>query len=258
VGILFWPFSGCNKDDHNSGPVPVIDYHLVHTYPHDTNSFTEGFLYHNDSLFESSGSPPFLPLARSVFGPVDLSDGQIRIRVELDKEEYFGEGITYLDGKFYQLTYKNRIGFIYDAVNYEQLGQFSFLSDQGWGLTTDGESLIMSDGSDQLIHIDPQTFLVWKVLSVTEKGSSISLLNELEYIQGYIFANIWQSNTIVKIDPSSGKVTGMIDLTQLTDEARSIYPGSRELNGIAWDPISGNLWITGKCWPVIFEIVLAE
>ncbi len=257
-GILFWSLTGCNKDDNKSGTVPVIEYHLVQTYPHDTNSYTEGFLYYNDSLFESSGSPPFLPLARSVFGPVDLSDGQIKVRVELDKEEYFGEGITYLDGKFYQLTYKNRIGFIYDAGSYEQIGQFSFLSDQGWGLTTDGESLIMSDGSDKLIYIDPQTFLVWKILSVTENESPKSLLNELEYIRGYIFANIWLSNTIVKIDPSSGKVTGMIDLTELTDEAKSTYPESSELNGIAWDPISGNIWITGKCWPGIYEIALAE
>ena len=262
LGILLISLTGCRKDKQEPEPddskIPVIDHSLISSYPHDTNSFTEGLLIYNDSLFESTGSLLSLPQSRSVFGPVDLATGLINVRVELDKEKYFGEGITYLDGKFYQLTYKNRIGFIYDAATYKNIGQFTFLSDEGWGLTTDGESLIMSDGSDKLVYIDPQTFLVWKILSVTEKGTAKSLLNELEFILGYIYANVWLSNAIVKIDPSSGKVTGRIDLTDLMDEASSIYPGSRELNGIAWDPISGNILITGKCWPKIYEIRLTD
>lgn len=252
--------AGCRNDaepepDDN---VAMIGYSVIRAFPHDTNTFTEGLLFYNDSLFESSGSPPFLPLARSVFGPVDLVTGQIQVRVELDKEKYFGEGIAYLEGKFYQLTYRNSIGFIYDAHGYDIIGQFTFLSDEGWGLTTDGESLIMSDGTHRLTYIDPETFLITKILNVTEKGVQRSLLNELEYINGYIFANAWLSNTIVRIDPSSGKVTGQIDLSELVDEASSIYPGSREMNGIAWDPASGNIFITGKCWPRIYEIDLAE
>ena len=252
--------TGCKNDEPtpDDGNIPLIAYTVIGAHPHDTNSFTEGLLYFSDSLFESTGCPPFLPAARSVFGPVDLATGRINVRVELDKEEYFGEGITYLEGKFYQLTYRNKIGFIYDAVTYEQVGQFSYLSDEGWGLTTDGESLIMSDGTERLTYIDPRTFIIKKILTVTEEGAARSLLNELEFIRGYIYANVWLSNTIVKIDPSGGNVTGRIDLSELEDEAGSIYPGSREMNGIAWDPVSGNIFITGKCWPKIYKITLAE
>ena len=259
--VICWMYvTGCKNDEPipDDGDIPGISYTVIRSYPHDTNSFTEGLLYFNDSLFESSGSPPFLPLARSVFGPVDLTNGQIRVRVELDKEKYFGEGITYLDGKFYQLTYRNRIGFIYDADTYIRIGQFSFLSDEGWGLTTDGESLIMSDGTERLTYIEPQTFIIKKILTVTEKGAARSLLNELEFIRGYIYANVWLSNTIVKIDPSSGKVTGRIDLNDLVTEAEVIYPGSMEMNGIAWDSASGHIFITGKCWPKIYEIALND
>ena len=176
--------------------------------------------------------------------------------MELDKEKYFGEEIAYLDGKFYQLTYRNGIGFVYNASTYAKIGQFQYLSEEGWGLTTDGESLIMSDGTDKLTYIDPQTFLVVKILYVTEKGSPKSLLNELEFIQGFIYANIWQSNYIVKIDPSNGKVTGWIVLAEFVNEAKNIYPGSGEMNGIAWDPASGNIIVTGKCWPRFYFIRL--
>lgn len=260
--ILLIALTGCKQDDQEApiddGTIPLIGHSILGSYPHDTNSFTEGLLFFNDSLFESTGSPSFLPQSRSVFGPVDLVTGRINVRVELDKEKYFGEGIAYLDGKFYQLTYRSRIGFIYDADTYDKIGQFSFLSDEGWGLTTDGESLIMSDGSDKLIFIDPQIFLIKKILSVTEKGSPKNLLNELEFIGGSIYANVWLTNTIVKIDTSSGKVTGRIELAGLMNEADSIYPGSQEMNGIAWDPVTGNIFITGKCWPKIYEISLMD
>ena len=262
MACCFWwlHLSGCKTDEQeptpDDGEIPLIGYSVIRSYPHDTNTFTEGLLCFRDSLFESSGSPSFLPLARSVFGPVDLATGQIQVRVELDKEKYFGEGIACLGDKFYQLTYRNRVGFIYNADSYIKLGQFSFLSDEGWGLTTDGESLIMSDGSHMLIYMDPETFLITKILNVTEKGVSRNLLNELEYIQGYIFANVWLSNTIVKIDPSSGKVTGRIDLTDLMNEALNIYAASMEMNGIAWDPATGNIFVTGKCWPRIYELAI--
>jgi glutamine cyclotransferase len=256
--ILLLICSGCKKDngDPDVEIIPVLGYSCSGSYPHDTASFTEGLLVSNDSLFESTGSPPGLPQSRSVFGPVDLTTGKINIRVELDKQKYFGEGIAFLDGKFYQLTYKNQIGFVYDASTYEKVGQFSFLSEEGWGLTTDGESLIMSDGTDKLSFLDPETFLLKKILSITEKGSPKSNLNELEYIQGYIYANVWLTNTIVKIDPFSGKVAGILDLTDLVNEAKNLYPGSGEMNGIAYDPDSDKILITGKFWPLIYEILL--
>jgi len=259
--ILFVAHTGCKQDDQNpdhDDQIPEINYIPVRSFPHDTLSFTEGLLLFNDSLFESTGSPVLMPGTRSVFGPVDLATGHISVRVELDKEIYFGEGIAYLDGKFYQLTYKNRIGFVYDAATYETIDQFSFLSDEGWGLTTDGESLIMSDGSDKLTYFDPQTFLVTKILYVTANESPKSLLNELEFIRGFIYANIWQSNHIVRIDPSNGKVSGWIDLAEYAIEAKEMNTGSMEMNGIAFDPVSGSIFITGKCWPKIYEIVLEE
>jgi glutamine cyclotransferase len=260
--ICWMYLAGCKSDDQgpasDDGNIPLIGYTVIRSYPHDTNSFTEGFLFYNDSLFESTGSPASLPWSRSVFGPVDLTTGMIRVRAELDKEQYFGEGIAYLEDKFYQLTYRNRIGFVYDAATYEKIGEFTFLSDEGWGLTTDGASLIMSDGTDRLTYIEPDHFLVTKILYVTENGSPKSLLNELEYTGGFIYANIWQTSMVVKIDAENGKVIGRIDLAGFLTEAKNIYPGSHEMNGIACDPGSGHLFITGKCWPKIYIIGLKK
>lgn len=256
--LLLTGLIGCKEDDPENVPTPLIPYSLVRSYPHDTLSFTEGLLFYNDSLFESTGSPSNMPFTRSVFGPVDLSTGIISVRVELDKQTYFGEGIACFEDKFYQLTYKNGIGFVYDAATYQKLGQFSFLSDEGWGLTTDGQSLIMSDGTDRLTYIDPNTFLITRLLPVTEKGAPKRYLNELEFIEGYIYANVWLSATIVKIDPSNGKVMAIIDLADLRNRADSIYAASWELNGIAYDPDSGRILVTGKLWPEIYEIELSD
>jgi glutaminyl-peptide cyclotransferase len=259
--IVIMACTSCDHDDQypiNEDNIPELDYILTRSYPHDTLSFTEGLLIFNDSLFESTGSPAALPWTRSVFGPVDPVTGRISARVELDKEQYFGEGIAYLDGKFYQLTYQSKIGFVYDASTYETTGQFSFLSDEGWGLTSDGASLIMSDGTDRLTYIEPDHFLVTRILYVTENGSPKSLLNELEYTGGFIYANVWQTSTVVKINAADGKVIGRIDLADFLTKVKNIYPGSLEMNGIACDPGSGHLFITGKCWPKIYEIALAE
>lgn len=252
--ILLW---GCHGDEPGD-PVALLQYNLTGSYPHDTLSFTEGLLIYHDTLFESTGSPYFLPRTRSVFGPVDLATGQISVKVELDKELYFGEGIACLHDKFYQLTYQNKTGFVYNAATYEMVGQFSYLSDEAWGLTTDSVSLIMSDGTDRLIYIDPNTFLVSRILYVTEKGAPKRYLNELEYIRGYIFANIWLSSTVAKIDPASGEVTALIGLSDLQDRADSLYAGSGEMNGIAYDPASDMIYLTGKLWPEIYRIKLVE
>jgi glutaminyl-peptide cyclotransferase len=255
--IVLISLTGCDCEDPDPDEsVPVIKYDLLGSYPHDTTSYTEGLIIYNDTIFESTGSPYFLPQTRSVFGPVDPSTGRIIIKVELDEQTYFGEGITYLQDKFYQLTYLNRIGFVYDAATYERIGQFSLLSDEAWGLTTDGKSLIMSDGTDKLTFIDPNTFLVTRILPVSEKGTPKSHLNELEFIEGYIFANIWLTGTIAKIDTSNGKVRALIDLVDLQNKAYSLYSASREMNGIAYDPVSGRIFVTGKLWPEIYEINL--
>ncbi len=234
--------------------VDALEYTVVNTLPHDTNSFTEGLVYYNQQLFESTGSPENIPSTRSVFGPVDPKSGKIIIKAELDKQQYFGEGIAFLNDKVYQLTYKNKIGFIYDAKSFQSLGRFSFSSEEGWGLTTDGTSLIMSDGSNILTYLDATTLKPVKTLNVRNAGYAEDYLNELEYINGFIYANVWTKNYIVKIDPSSGDIAAILDLSVLMDKAKKKYAASNVVNGIAYDPVSDKIVVTGKLWPDIYEI----
>ncbi len=256
---------GCNggKDKTNNNTTttyitPDIEYSYIKSYPHDTNSFTEGFLIHEGKLYESTGATQDLPQTRSLFGVVDLATGKIETKVEIDKVKYFGEGITFLNGKVYQLTYQTKIGFIYDATTFKKLGEFTFPSKEGWGLTTDGTNLIMSDGTDVLTYLNPNTLKVVKTISVTENGYVKYYVNELEFIKGYIYANLFTTNTIVKINPSDGKIVGKIDFTSLANEANTLYPGSLEMNGIAYDSLTDKIYITGKLWPKIYEIKLSK
>lgn len=256
---------GCNEKQKKTNnvapaekPTPAISYQYVASYPHDVTSFTEGFLFYNGKLFESTGATTELPQTRSLFGIVNLTTGKIDTKVEIDKVKYFGEGITILNGKIYQLTYRSKVGFVYDATTYKKLSEFTLPSDEGWGLTTDGTNLIMSDGTYELIYLDPATLQAIKRVPVTEKGTGIVNINELEYINGYIFANIWTTNTIIKINPSDGTVVGKLDLSSLSDDAKSINPGSLEMNGIAFNPTTGRVFITGKMWPKIYELQLGN
>jgi glutamine cyclotransferase len=233
---------------------PVIHWSRVGNYPHDTISFTEGFLFHNQQLFESTGSPDYLPQTHSLFGIVDFKTGKIEKKAELDKSRYFGEGISFIKGKIIQLTYRTQVAFIYDEKTYRNLGQFSYYSREGWGLTTNGKELIMSDGTNSLTFIDPDNYQTTKTILVSENNLAVDYLNELEYIKGYIYANVWMSNTIVKIDPESGEVLAKMDLSDLANEAKKLYPGSLEMNGIAYDSLSGKILVTGKMWPKIYEI----
>jgi glutamine cyclotransferase len=232
---------------------PIISYTLVNTYPHDINAFTEGFLFHEGRLFESTGAPENLPQTKSLFGIVDLKNGKIDTKVEIDKSIYFGEGISILNNKIYQLTYKNQTAFVYDAKTYKPLGKYSYQNREGWGLTNDGKNLIMSDGSNYLTYFD-QNFNVTKTLDVSENGYTVDYLNELEYINGFIYANIYQSHEIVKIDPSTGNVVGKLDLTSLFQTSKTKDINSLETNGIAYDSISDKILVTGKMWPSMYEI----
>lgn len=246
-----------NKSINNSSEsttVPLIAYKYIKSFPHDTTSFTEGLLIHNNKLYESTGSPKELPFTKSLFGVINLTTGKIDAEVVLDRTEFFGEGISFLNGKIYQLTYKKKVGFVYNATTFKRIGQFSFPSKEGWGLTTDGTNLIMSDGTYLLTYLDPETFQVVRTVSVTQNGNAKEHLNELEYIKGYIYANIWTTNTIVKINPKDGKVVGVIDLNDLSAEARYLYPHSLEMNGIAYDSITNKTYVTGKLWSKIYEI----
>lgn len=234
--------------------IPEIKFSVVSQYPHDVNSFTEGFLFHEGKLFESTGATDNLPQTRSLFGIVDMKTGKIDVKAELDRNVYFGEGIAFLNNKIFQLTYKNQIAFVYDDKTYKTIGKFNYTNREGWGLTTDGKSLIMSDGTSYLTYLNPESFAVEKVLDVAENDYVVENLNELEYIKGFIYANIWTTNTIVKIDPATGDVVGKLDLGSLSNESKIKSPGSLEMNGIAYDPATDKILVTGKMWPTIYEI----
>lgn len=238
----------------NEPEIAAINFSVVKEYPHDMTSFTEGFLFHNNKLFESTGASPGLPQTRSLFGIVDTATGKIDVKAELDKTIYFGEGMVILKGKVFQVTYKNQKGFIYDAKNFKNLGEFSYTNKEGWGLTTDGKSIIMSDGTSYLTYIDPDSFKVTRILEVAENDRIVENLNELEFIKGFIYANIWMTNTIVKIDPNNGDVVGKMDLSDLAYQSKTKNPNALEMNGIAYDSISNKIMVTGKLWPTIYEI----
>jgi glutaminyl-peptide cyclotransferase len=238
----------------HSGQIEAINYSVVKTFPHDRGAYTEGLLFHNNQLYESTGSPENYPETRSVFGIVDLNTGNIAVKGELDRNKYFGEGIVFLNDKLFQLTYQNQTGFIYDARTFNQISTFPFSNKEGWGLTTDGKYIIMSDGTSTLTWLDPESLKPVKSLNVTFNGSPALYINELEYINGYIYANIWTTSNIAKIDTESGKVTGIIDLSRLLEEARKENPMSEATNGIAYDKVKDRILVTGKFWPYFYQI----
>jgi glutaminyl-peptide cyclotransferase len=231
---------------------PTLEYSITATWPHDTSSFTEGFLIQNNQLFESTGSPNGSNF-KSVFGIVNVKTGKIDVKAELDKSTYFGEGIVILKNKIYQLTYQNQLGFIYDAKSYKKIGQFNYQNKEGWGMTTDGTYIIMSDGTENLTFMDADLKVV-KALTVTENGYAQQALNELEYINGYIYANVWMTAYIVKIDPNTGNIVAKINLAPMDYNIKNLYPKALEMNGIAFDAINDKIYVTGKAWPFIYEV----
>jgi glutaminyl-peptide cyclotransferase len=255
-------FCACGSDDDSDTDdrtpeavslTPTLGYTMGKVYPHDTTAFTEGLLMHEGALYESTGATSELPQTRSLFGEVDLKTGKITTKAELDRNRYFGEGIVFLNGKVYQLTYRTKVGFVYDAKNFKPLGQFTFPSAEGWGMTTDGRYLIMSDGTNTLTFLDPENYATVKQLKINDENGPVNNINELEYVKGEIYANIYTTNRIIRID-STGKVTGRLELDALANEARNRYYGSLQMNGIAYDPSTGSLLVTGKMWPYIFEV----
>lgn len=245
------------KDPVTTPPVvsiPSLSYTIKEKFPHDSLSFTEGLFFANGQLYESTGSPDDMPQLRSVFGPVDMKTGKIDKKVELDRAQFFGEGTVMLKDKIYQLTYKNQVGFVYDAKTYKQIARFSYSNKEGWGLTTDGTQLIMSDGTNVLTFLDPATLKPTKTLNVSNAGYAEDFLNELEYINGAIYANVWTKNYIVKIDPASGKVLATIDLSELFNDAKTKNQYADVMNGIAYDSISKKIYVTGKLWKNIYQV----
>jgi glutamine cyclotransferase len=247
------PPTGKRTGEKNN-TIQTISFKVIRTYPHDTGSFTEGFLFHDNQLYESTGSPEEFPETRSVFGKVDLKTGKINIKAELDRNKYFGEGIVIFKDRLLQLTYKNQTGFIYDLKTFKNTGSFKYPNKEGWGLTTDGRVIIMSDGTNIITYLDPDSLKVTKTLDITFNGSSALYMNELEFINGFLYANVWTTNNIAKIDPATGKIVGIIDLSSLYNEARKTYRMSEATNGIAYDPLQDRIFVTGKFWPVIYQI----
>lgn len=217
-------------------------------FPHDPAAFTQGLLYADGLFYESAGL-----YGQSTLRKVEPETGAVLLEKRLDAQ-YFAEGLALLEGKLYQLTWKENTGFIYDPQDFRQLGTFSYPT-EGWGLTTDGSSLILSDGSATLYFLDPQTLQTTRALQVNLDGAPLDRLNELEYIRGEIYANIWYKDLIARIDPTSGEVVGVIDCGSLRDGEGA--PGPNDvLNGIAYDARGDRLYLTGKNWPWIYEVSL--
>ena len=225
-----------------------LTYEVVAELPHDAEAYTQGLVLHDGHWIESTGKNGQTTLRR-----VDPATGAVVLKKNL-VANFFGEGCTVLGGKIYQLSWKNQEGFVYDAASFQWQKNFSYTG-EGWGLTNDGTSLIMSNGSNILQFIDPVTFKPGKVLKVEWNGQPLDKLNELEFIEGEIFANIWFKDQIVRIDPANGRVIGMIDLAGI-DKKEKRLEEDNVLNGIAYDPVTRNIFVTGKCWPKIYQIRL--
>jgi len=238
--------SGPGADEPRS-----ISYSLVNTFPHDTSSFTEGLLIYKGKLYESTGN-----YGTSHLIEADLVTGKPVKKIPIDKK-YFGEGISIIRDTIYQLTYKEHTGFAY-TLDFKKIREFPVTLEQGWGMTTDGNELIVSDGTSNIYFYDPATFKLLRTQTVTDGGTLGFNINELEYIDGYIYANKWQDPYILKIDPSSGKVIGKIDITKVWEAVRSKDPEADVPNGIAYDPATKKIYITGKFWPDLYEIQFGE
>jgi glutamine cyclotransferase len=228
--------------------LPLYTYEIIEEYPHDPAAFTQGLTWHDGFLYEGTGRN-----GQSTLRKVALESGELLQRHNLGRR-YFGEGIAIRDGLVYQLTWQSHIGFIYDLETFEQQETF-FVAGEGWGITFDDEHLIISDGSATLRFLDPTTQSEVRRLTVMLNDQPVSYLNELEFIKGEIWANVWYQDVILRIDPQSGKVNSRVDLTGLYPERRN---ADEVLNGIAWDNEQQRLFVTGKLWPVLYEIALQE
>ncbi|MEK6283277.1 MAG: glutaminyl-peptide cyclotransferase [Acidobacteriota bacterium] len=230
--------------------VPIYGYEVVNTWPHDPDAYTQGLIFHDGKLLESTGE-----VGHSTLRRVELETGKVVQKVDVPPP-YFAEGITLFKGKIYQLTWQHQKGFIYDAWSFEKLGEFTYAG-EGWGLTNDGKSLILSDGTNRIKFLDPNNFQVKKVITVSDRGQPVNQLNELEYVHDEIYANIWHENRIARIDAETGRIVGWINLNGLLSPG-DVNDEEAVLNGIAYDLATGRLFVTGKLWPKLFEIRLTD
>lgn len=253
--------SSCDKKNKEikQSEIAPKEFEILNVYQHSINSFTEGLFIDNGIVFESTGSPIEMANTISTFGILDLKTGALNSKVILDKSLFFGEGITKCKDKIYQLTYKNKIGFVYDAATFKKINSFIFDADEGWGLTTyDNETIIMSDGTNCLTFIDVNNFKSKKKLTVFDNELPVTNLNELEFVNGYIYANVYTTNKIVKINPLDGKVVKTYDFSKLYYEVKNLNINSLEMNGIAYNSTTQTFFLTGKMWPLIYEVKITD
>jgi glutamine cyclotransferase len=239
--------SACNgKKSKGEKTANAIPYSIKKIFPHDKTAYIQGLTIADGRLFESTGQ------AGSWIAEVDIATGNQDKKVILDKR-YFGEGITILNNKIYQLTWQSHIGFVYDFKTFNKIGEFKY-DHEGWGITTDNKNLIVSDGTNKIRFLDTLTLRSTKEIIVKEGEVSVDQLNELEFIDGFIFANQWQTNYILKIDPTNGQVVGRMDLARLAEKIYPLNPTADVLNGIAYEKKSKSLLVTGKLWPALFAL----
>lgn len=233
-----------------SGTVPTYGYEVVNTYPHDSQAFTQGLVFQDGQFLESTGLEH-----RSTLRRVEIETGKVLQKVDVPGF-FFAEGLTLFGGKVYQLTWRGMKGFVYDPKTFEKTGEFKY-EGEGWGLAHDADSLILSDGTDEIRFLDPNTYAVKRAISVTDAGRPVAELNELEYVRGEIYANVWHQNRVARIDPADGRVKGWIDLSGLLKPG-DVTNEEAVLNGIAYDERGDRLFVTGKLWPKVFEIKLKQ
>lgn len=255
--LLAFILVACNNGKKNDPEQPnpnspkIMSESIINTYPHDTSSYTQGLLIYNGEMYEGTGN-----YGRSKLLKVDLKTGKALKEISLDRK-YFGEGVTILRDTVYQLTWKENTVFAYTLPDFKKVKEFTVQRD-GWGLTTDGQSLIASDGSSTLYYYDPSSFKLLKTQDVTEAGSLSYNLNELEFIDGFIYANQYEAAYIFKIDPATGAIVAKADLSKIWNRIRTLNPEADVPNGIAWDAATKKIYITGKWWPELYEVQFSQ
>lgn len=233
-------------------PPKVYSYKIVNEFPHDVEAFTQGFVFHNGYFYESTGQR-----GRSTLRKTDIETGEVIRKVDLDKK-YFGEGMTVMNGKIYQLTWQKKVGFIYDLDSFELEKTFDYgKSKEGWGLTHDKEHLIKTDGTERIWFLDPETLVENRYIETYTNKRKAEKLNELEFVKGKIYANIWQQNSILIVNPQNGTIEAIVNLKGLQSKAGQ-EGEDNVLNGIAYDETADRLFVTGKNWSKVFEIKLTE
>ena len=241
------PGSG-NGNDSISAP-KSLSYSILTVYPHDTGSFTQGLAFYKGELYEGTGER-----GRSKLMKIDLATGKSLKEISLENK-YFGEGITVFNDTIYQLTWQENTVFAW-SLDFKKLKEFPLktTTTEGWGITHDGKNLIVTDGGSNLHYFEPSTFRLLRIQGVTESGNPSFNLNEIEFIDGFIYANQWQYHYILKIDPANGTVVAKADLTEIVNRVKAKDPSIDYLNGIAYDPQSKKMYIPGKRWPELYEI----